>query len=340
MKDELLWGEINLWNLTLWRTIDGGPHSRRERIPWLRLRHNARRCSRGGRLREVTVAWPVLRLRHRADGTWNLQGLLASPWPGPAMETPPIMIQNGTVELAESDTGGVAILRDVSVKVESAGPKQLQFDGTAQGDAFDRLHVQGTIDLGTGRVTLGGDLERLALSETLRERLPAELRPKVKELALTGEVDLRVGHVVYDPAATPRSAIRSPRAPLGIVEVPQASVPDQRPLGEPRGSRWRALDRAGRRLQRQHGRPHPSGTVVLGDPERAALDLRIDILDLELDQRLRDWTPKQHDELWDIFARRAAERGPADRPRARGRTAGLRHAHRLPRRGHRLRGLQ
>ena len=45
----------------------------------------------------------------------------------------------------------------------------------------------------------------------------------------------------------------------------------------------------------------PQGTVVLGDPERAPLDLRIDILDLELDQRLRDWTPNQHDELWDIF---------------------------------------
>ena len=40
---------------------------------------------------------------------------------------------------------------------------------------------------------------------------------------------------------------------------------------------------------------------MLGDPERAPLDLRIDILDLELDQRLRDWTPKPHDELWDIF---------------------------------------
>ena len=35
-----------------------------------------------------------------ADGTWNLQGLLADPWPGPWLDkTPPILIENGTVEL-------------------------------------------------------------------------------------------------------------------------------------------------------------------------------------------------------------------------------------------------
>src|SRR5262249_55467565 len=154
-------------------------------------------------LREVMVAQPVLRLRRRENGTWNLQGLLADPWPGPFMETPPISIQNGTVELTESDASNIAILRDVSVKVESDGPRRLRFEGAAGADAFDRLQLQGTIDLATGCVTLAGDLDRLVLSDTLRERLPAELRPRVKQLGLTGEVDLRVDHVVYDPAATP-----------------------------------------------------------------------------------------------------------------------------------------
>src|SRR5207237_3567821 len=65
-----------------------------------------------------------------------------------------------------------------------------------------RLSLQGSIDLESGRVTLQGDVASLQLSETLRGRLPPELRPKVKTLGLTGgTVDLQVGQVVYDPTA-------------------------------------------------------------------------------------------------------------------------------------------
>jgi hypothetical protein len=302
VKNRLYWGEINMWHLSLVQTIDRKPFQA-ARIQWLRVRHDARAMLQGKVvLREVTVAYPVLRLRSRADGTWNLQGLLASPWPGPFIQTPPITIQNGTVELAESDTGNVAILRDVSVKVESAGPKQLQFEGTARGDAFDRLSVQGTIDIGTGRVTLAGDLGRLALSETLRERLPAALRPKVKKLGLTGEVDLRVGQVIYDPAATPtiryqataqlRAGLWScPKLPFPINDVSASLAVRDGVLSIERAEGYN-----GSTVVRI-----PQGTIVFGDPERAPVDLRIDIIDLELDQRLRDWTPKPHDELWEIF---------------------------------------
>ena len=47
----------------------------------------------------MVVSQPTLRLRRRRDGTWNLDGLLADPWPGPWIETPPITIQNATLEL-------------------------------------------------------------------------------------------------------------------------------------------------------------------------------------------------------------------------------------------------
>ena len=99
----LFTGEINLIEPAVHQTLDGAPFQA-VRIPWLSVRHDARALLEGRfEPSEVVVAHPTLRLRRRKDGTWNLQGLLASPWPGPAMKTPPILIQNGTVELSDGD---------------------------------------------------------------------------------------------------------------------------------------------------------------------------------------------------------------------------------------------
>ena len=43
------------------------------------------------------------------------------------------------------------------------------------------------------------------------------------------------------------------------------------------------------------------GTLGIDDPKHRPLDLRVDLIDLELDQRLRDRTPPEYDELWDVF---------------------------------------
>ena len=70
------------------------------RIPWLNVRINTRKLAEGQlEVRDVEVSQPTLRLRRRRDGTWNLDGLLADPWPGPWIKTPPITIQNATLEL-------------------------------------------------------------------------------------------------------------------------------------------------------------------------------------------------------------------------------------------------
>ena len=80
--------------------IDGVPFETLH-IPWLNIRINTRKLLRGELdVREVDVVQPTLRLCQRPDGTWNLEGLLADPWPGPWLDkTPPIVIQNGTLEL-------------------------------------------------------------------------------------------------------------------------------------------------------------------------------------------------------------------------------------------------
>ena len=160
--------------------------------------------------REVVIAQPTLRLKQRKDGTWNLQGLLADPWPGPMMKTPPIRIQNGKIELIDGDvTRSPVILQDVTLEIkspEASRPRVRSWSsrGSAKGDAFSRLALKGTIDLGTGKLSLNGDVAGLAISATLRSRLPAELRSASEQVGMTGgEVDLRVGQVSYDPNASP-----------------------------------------------------------------------------------------------------------------------------------------
>ena len=268
-------GEINLTQVALRQMIDGSPFVALK-IPWLHIRHSPRAMLQGQFVpSEVRVAQPTLRLRRRKDGTWNLQGLLADPWPGPTvMETPPILIQNGTVELAEGDARAVAaILRDVTVRIESAGDGRLRFEGSAKGDAFDRLALQGTIDRATGRVTLRGDMAGLAISETLRGRLPVEVQPACR--AGRPEPAARSTSGSASSSTTPRPARRSvtrPRRGSGRASGTAPSSPSRsttcrpasrsatacspssaprattarRPSASPRGA-WRSATPRGRR---------------------------------------------------------------------------------------------
>ena len=230
----LFGGKVSFRELKMIQRIDGAPFELL-RIPSLSIRIDAKQLAKGQlEMREVVVSQPTLRLRRRPDGTWNLDGLLADPWPGPWIETPPIVIQNATLELIPDeepktaldapelpessstpgtrlipvsasgpepglsssflrrptpagavDNRGPAILRDVFLEIKGAGggPENLQFEGTARGDAFERVRLKGTVDLIKGSITLEGELSGLNLSENLRRRVPLEARPAVKALA-------------------------------------------------------------------------------------------------------------------------------------------------------------
>ena len=147
-------GELTLHDTRINQQIDGVMFQTL-RIPYLKVLVNTRKLLRGELdVREVDVVQPSLRLCQRRDGTWNLQGLLASPWPGPWLDkTPPILIEKGTIELVCSDDGPTdpgqaaaaprtpgrgagriaTILRDVSVRIEQdhVGAFLYRFDGSA-----------------------------------------------------------------------------------------------------------------------------------------------------------------------------------------------------------------
>ena len=295
----LLTGEGQVSHLTVTQTIDGRPFQTIG-VPWMKVRHNVRAMIKGRfEPSEVIVAQPTLKLRRRKDGSWNLQGLLADPWPGPVMKTPPVEIIKGTVELSDgaSRASGSAILRDVGLRIVSAGEGQLAFDGTAKGDTFDRITLKGTIDATTGQVEFQGDLARLAISDPLRSRLPADFKPLVEKLGLTGgEVDLKIGQVKYDPAATKTPKLQynlSGRLHAGVWNCPKLPFPlNDLSVGFAVKDGLITLDRGegffgATTVRLDHAR------FNLADPKRAPFDLALEVIDLELDDRLRNWTPPE-----------------------------------------------
>jgi len=266
--------------------------------------------------REVVLTKPKLRLRRRADGSWNLQGLLADPWPGPKSGAiPPITVQEGAVELIEDDAKpGLTILRDVAIAIPaSGGPGPVAFELTAKGDFFDRIHVEGAIDPGTGRVEIkAGELVRLNLSESLRERIPARAREALRLAGLAGgEVDAGLKGLSFDPGATPRLRYaatarlrrglwQSEKLPFPISDV---SVDAEAHDGELTVSRALGTDGATAFLLR--------GRAAIGDPARAPFEGRLEATNLELDDRLRRVTPEPHRELWALYFPQVGGRSPS-----------------------------
>ena len=289
----------------------------------------------------MLVVQPSLRLCYRRDGSLNLKGLLANPWPGPFLDkTPPIVIQDGTLELVPDDEGpsevaspgklspvpeggspespttsgplpsrpggarGLIVLREVSIHIKQVGALLFVFEGTARGDSLDRLQLHGSIDLETGRTTLNGNLDALTLSDALQRRLPREVRPMMKAMAMTGGVvDLDLKRATYDPKAPPESRLTyalEARLHEGVWECPKlpfhvnnftavVGVEDGLiHIKHAEGFNGRTTLRA-------------RGTLRAGEPHRAPMDLHVELIDLDLDPRLRQKTPAAYDELWDVF---------------------------------------
>src|SRR4029077_13377555 len=122
VRPRLLAGEVVLRQLQLRQQIDGASFDALK-IPWLHIRISPRKLLQGLlEVRSVEVVEPTLRLCRRRDGTWNLQGLFADPWPAPWIETPPISIPRATLELTpDKDPVGAPVTSPAGPAVPS-GP--------------------------------------------------------------------------------------------------------------------------------------------------------------------------------------------------------------------------
>jgi hypothetical protein len=251
----------------------------------------------------VTISKPVFRLARRADGSWNVENLLADPLPmsgsGP---TPPIEIVDGTVELAEGDGPGSVVLRELALNVPTITPDgPVAFEATAKGGVlFDRLRLEGAFDPATGRVALrNGEMIRLALSEELGNLLPIEAREPFEKAGLAGgEVDVRLESLAFDPAGAPRLRYEAtawlrgglwkcPKLPFPISDV---SIDAEAKDGALEIKRAEGSDGVTKLTM--------AGRMSLLDPLASPFHLNMTATNLELDHRLRAWTPKPQQEIW------------------------------------------
>lgn len=257
----------------------------------------------------VVLPRPTIRLKRRPDGTWNCQGLLADPWPGPTGgATPAVVVKDGTVELiGEGEGEGATVLKvltgvELAVPALAASGGPVPFELTAKGDLFEEVHLKGAV-APDGSVALGpGKLVRLNLSASFRDRLPPEATALVDQVGLAaGEVDARWTTLVVDPASPRpvrcegtahlrRGTVKCPRLPFPISDVSvDAEVRD----GEVIVTSAQGIDGATALAVRGH--------FALDDPAGSPFEVTAEARGLQLDGRLRGKTPPKFLDLWDLY---------------------------------------
>ncbi|MDG3006045.1 AsmA family protein [Paludisphaera mucosa] len=311
-------GKATLKQITANQTVEGRTFPTAS-ILWLELRFNPWRLLHGElETTEVVVSRPTLRLLRKQDGGWNILDLPAKPWPHATIENPPpVKILNGTVELVveaesgstspagvEPDEAPAAILRDVMLTVQPAERGRFQFEGSARGDLFNRIDLKGTIDPATGDLDLEGGLVDLTISDTLRRRLPAEAVAGFDALALKGgDVDLDLTSLAYRPGAAPVDRLKydlTAHLRGGVCACPTLPFPIN-DLAAHVGLRDGELTIHQAEGSNGATRIRASGRLGKGDPAATPLDLKVEVFDLDLDERLKKQTPPQFAELWDVF---------------------------------------
>ena len=297
-------GDVELKHTAVWQKFDGKMVETLT-IPWLQIRSDFRSLLWGKlATREVVVAQPYLRLRRGAGGAWNLQGLLADPWPKAAMIRPVITISKGTIALDDGPASG-PILRDVSLKIEPQPDGSYRFEGDARGDVFERMALAGTLDPATGRLAFTkGVVTGLAISDALENRLPPSWREAMAAAGLRrGELDLVVKRLARDPKAAReldyevdltlrKGEWNCPKMPFPLASVSGSATvtPDLIRIHHAGGYDGKTVARLG-----------PSW-LSAADPAFGPMDLAVEVEHLELDERLKAKTPPEFLKLWDEYA--------------------------------------
>lgn len=300
-------GQLDFAQTTLMQEVDGSPFPT-ARVPWLQFRCDLDQLWKGKFVpREIMIAQPALRLVQRRDGTWNIEGLLADPFPEAPDFRPIVRISRGMIELVENHRP-TTMLHHLELTLEPDPVRDVyHFSGTAQGDLFERLVVEGSIDPRTGKLCLErGEITRLNLSESLVRRLPDSWQVPWRELGISaGLLDVRVDEFTCSRTAP---ALTNLRLSLSLLGATWSGKHLPLPLSDVTASA--RIDRGLLTIGWLEGRYGRTRIRI----DRAALDLtspapldgplsaQISLTDLELDGKLKSRLPEPLQAAWEELA--------------------------------------
>jgi hypothetical protein len=300
-----LLGQVEITRSGLFQKIDDEAFATAS-LPWIQIRCDQQALWRGKfDPREIIVAHPVLRLTRRSDGSWNLQGLLADPWPHSPDMRPVVRISKGTVELC-AEAGTSMILHDVELTLEPDSDGQFSFEGSAQGDELSHLLLAGRLDIESGLVQLQRcDFSGVKLSDDLRDRIPSEYRDVWNELGITsGELDLTVENLNLGRGIETTQGLKlqfalrggawtCPHLPFPLRDVAaSASLVDGKLFVSHAEGRYGKTDVTVHSARIDLREP---------DPFSGAFSVDLTAREVELDGRLREQLPDDARAAWDTF---------------------------------------
>jgi len=141
----------------------------------------------------VRLRRPKLRATRRADGTWSVAKLLPLPACGGC--PPPVVIENGIVEIVDPSKGtyGTLPVREIDLTwtppdpsdAPGQSPHLRKIQGTFRADHLDRVTVTGWVDVQRQTWSIKGTVEGLEISPELREAVP---EPLAEKLGVLGEL--------------------------------------------------------------------------------------------------------------------------------------------------------
>jgi hypothetical protein len=152
---------------------------------------------------KVELHRPRLRIVREADGSWNLDGLLAPSNPDERM--PMLVFQQATVLLedrqAPEGTPPVEI-KDLNFTLVNDPLPKVTFEATGVADAMGPIHAHGNWLRTTGEASLSFELSSIPIGSALAQRLTGycpDLVPHIRQLEGAGKIE---GTIAYDPKAS------------------------------------------------------------------------------------------------------------------------------------------
>jgi len=281
------------------------------------------RCRTGARdlllneldVRHVALRRMTLRADRRGDGSWSIARL----WPLPKLSeqphaalrvSPPITIEDGTIEIIDHGPNGVAtmVFRQIDLELTPQGETPppgtappIQFHGSLAGDHVRQIEVKGFVNPNDGTWSVRGNAQNVVIAPELWRSLPNDLaEPAAPLRPLTGRADLAFS-LVSDPAkATPLKFAVSGQLTDGTIDDPQLPYPL---TGVTASVRCDNQSVQIERLTAQSGQTTLELDLsAAGYTAESPLTLHARARQLQLDHRLADSLPESMQSIWQQYS--------------------------------------